>query len=298
MKRRYLMVGAALAVMAFAQPALAKTLEAVASFTVLADMVHQVGGERVHVVSLVGPNGDPHVYEPSPDDARHLKAADIVFVSGLGLEGWMDRLISASGYAGKPVVASDGIRTLRMEEDGRKVTDPHAWNSAANGVIYVHNIVRALSAADPAGAAAYQENGDRYARQLEQLDDYARRTMEAIPLARRKVLTTHDAFGYFADRYKVTFLSPLGISTESEPSAQQMAKLIEQIRSEHVRAYFFENSNDSRLVQQIARATGAKPGGELYVEALSPPDGPAPTYAAMFRYNVDQLAAAMRDGKM
>ncbi|HWX46916.1 MAG TPA: metal ABC transporter substrate-binding protein [Roseomonas sp.] len=295
MRKRKLMLGAALAMLAFAQPALAKTLEAVASFTVLADMVHQVGGDRVHVVSLVGPNGDPHVYEPSPEDGRHLKAADVVFVSGLGLEGWMDRLISASGYSGKPVVASDGIKTLRMEEDGKRVTDPHAWNSAANGVIYVRNIVRALSAVDPDGATLYAANGDRYTKQLEQLDSYARRTMDAIPPARRKVLTTHDAFGYFADRYKVTFLSPLGISTESEPSAQQMAKLIQQIRKEHVRAYFFENSNDPRLVQQIARATGAKPGGELYVEALSPPDGPAPTYAAMFRYNVDQLAAAMRD---
>lgn len=272
----------------------AKQLEAVASFTVLADMVHQVGGDRVHVQTLVGPNGDPHAFEPTPDDARKLKAADIVFVSGLGLEGWMDRLIAASGYRGKPVAASRGIPTLHMEEEGKQITDPHAWNSAANGVIYVHNIVAALSAADPEGAVTYRANGDRYAADIKALDDYARQQIATVPAGNRKVLTTHDAFGYFGHAYGVTFLSPLGYSTESEASAQQVAALIKQIKAQHVRAYFFENSNDPRLVEQIAGATGAQPGGTLYVEALSGPDGPAPTYTAMFRYNVDKLVAAMR----
>lgn len=275
-------------------PAAARTLEAVASFTVLADMVHQVGGERVHVSSLVGPNGDPHAYEPTPDDARRLKAADIVFVSGLGLEGWMDRLITASGYQGRIIVSTEGVSTRRMEDDGKQITDPHAWNSAANGVIYVGNIVRALSAADPEGAATYQANGARYAQQLRDLDAYARQQIAAVPPARRKVLTSHDAFGYFGAAYGVTFLAPLGVSTESEASAKDVARLIRQIRAEHVRTYFFENSNDPRLVRQIAAATGAQPGGTLYVEALSPADGPAATYAAMFRYNVDQLVAAMK----
>jgi zinc/manganese transport system substrate-binding protein len=274
--------------------AAAKPLEAVASFTVLADMVRQVGGDRVHVSSLVGPNGDPHAFEPTPDDARHLKAADIVFVSGLLLEGWMDRLIAASGYQGMPVVASAGIQTLHMEEDGKQITDPHAWNSAANGVIYVRNIVAALSATDPDGTATYKANGDRYAAELMVLDRYARQQVATVPAGRRKVLTTHDAFGYFGHAYGVTFLSPLGYSTESEASAQQVAALIRQIKAEHIRAYFFENSNDPRLVEQIAHATGAQPGGVLFVEALSEPDGPAPTYAAMFRCNVDRLTAAMR----
>jgi zinc/manganese transport system substrate-binding protein len=274
--------------------AAAKPLEAVASFTVLADMVHQVGGDRVHVSSLVGPNGDPHAFEPTPDDARHLKAADIVFVNGLGLEGWMDRLIAASGYQGKPVVASAGFQTLHMEEDGKQITDPHAWNSAANGVIYVRNIVAALSATDPDGAATYKANGDHYAAELTVLDRYARQQVATVPAGSRKVLTTHDAFGYFGHAYGVTFLSPLGYSTESEASAQQVAALIRQIKAEHIRAYFFENSNDPRLVEQIAHATGAQAGGVLFVEALSEPDGPAPTYAAMFRYNVDRLTAAMR----
>ena len=295
MHRRALLGALALALAAStAYAADTRPLEAVATFTVLADMVHQVGGDRVHVSSLVAPNGDPHAFEPTPDDARRLKAANIVFVSGLGLEGWMDRLIAASGYRGKPVVASNGIQTLHMEEDGKQITDPHAWNSAANGVIYVRNIVAALSAADPEGAAIYKANGDHYAAELVKLDAYARQQVATVPADQRKVLTTHDAFGYFGHAYGVTFLSPLGYSTESEASAQQVAALIQQIKTEHVRAYFFENSNDPRLVEQIAHATAARPGGVLYVEALSQPDGPAPTYAAMFRYNVDKLTTAMR----
>jgi zinc/manganese transport system substrate-binding protein len=277
-----------------ALPAAAKPIEVVASFTVLADMIYQVGGDLVHVSSLVGPNGDPHAFEPSPDDARLLRAANLVFVSGLGLEGWMDRLITASGFQGKVVVASDGIRTLHIEEDGKEITDPHAWNSAANGSIYVSNIVKALIAVDPDRTSTYRTNGDRYIEQLMDLDRYAREQIASISPSRRKVLTTHDAFGYFAAAYGVTFLSPLGFSTESEASARDVAKLIRQIKTEHLRAYFFENSNDPRLVRQIANATGAQPGGTLYVEALSTPDGPASTYAAMFRRNVDELAGAMK----
>jgi zinc/manganese transport system substrate-binding protein len=285
---------AALALSAFTTQALAKPLEAVASFTVIADMVHSVGGDRVHVTSLIGPNGDPHVYEPSPADAQALKGADLVFVSGLHLEGWLDRLITASGYKGQPVVLSDGIQTRSMEEDGVQVIDPHAWNSAANAVVYVRNIIAALKQADPQGASVYQANGDHYIAQLQALDSYARAQVQAIAPAQRKVLTSHDAFGYFGDAYGVTFLSPLGFSTEAEPSAADVAKLIRQIKAEHISAYFFENSGDPRLVRQIANASGAHPGGELYVEALSPADGPASTYLKMFRYNVDQLVGAMR----
>ncbi|WP_122664333.1 metal ABC transporter substrate-binding protein [Pseudomonas viridiflava] len=285
---------AALVLSAVSVLAQAKPLETVASFTVIADMVQNVGGDRVHVTSLIGPNGDPHVYEPSPADAQALKKADVAFVSGLHLEGWMDRLIKASGYKGEPVVLSNGIKTRSMEEDGQRITDPHAWNSAANAVIYVRNIVAALQKADPAGAAVYQANGERYTEQLQALDSYARTQIQSIPVAQRKVLTSHDAFGYFGDAYGVTFLSPLGFSTESEASAADVGKLIRQIKAEHVSAYFFENSGDPRLVKQIADASGAKPGGELYVEALSPADGPAASYVQMFRYNVDQLVAAMR----
>jgi len=285
---------AAFALSGFSVLAQASPLEAVASFTVIADMVQNVGGERVHVTSLIGPNGDPHVYEPTPADAQALKKADVAFVSGLHLEGWMDRLIKASGYKGEPVVLSTGIKTRSMEEDGQRITDPHAWNSAANAQIYVRNIVAALQKVDPQGANVYQANGERYSAQLKALDSYARAQIQNIPASQRKVLTSHDAFGYFGDAYGVTFLSPLGFSTESEASAADVGKLIRQIKAEHVSAYFFENSGDPRLVKQIADASGAKPGGELYVEALSRADGPAGSYVQMFRYNVDAMVKAMR----
>ncbi|MEB0206202.1 metal ABC transporter substrate-binding protein [Pseudomonas sp. CCC3.1] len=288
------LLAAVFALSSIAGLAQAKPIEAVASFTVIADMVHNVGGDHVHVTSLIGPNGDPHAYEPTPNDAQALKRADIVFVSGLHLEGWLDRLIKASGYKDQPVVLSNGIKTRSMEEDGKQITDPHAWNSAANGVVYVRNIISALQKADPANARDYQAKGEQYIKQLEQLDAYARAQVQSIPSDKRKVLTSHDAFGYFGDAYGVTFLSPLGLSTETEASASDVAKLIKQIKQEHVSTYFFENSSDPRLVKQIANASGAQPGGELYVESLSPTDGPAPTYAQMFRYNVDKLTAAMK----
>lgn len=278
-----------------AAPAAAKVLHVVASFTIIADMVRQVGGSHVEVTSLVRWNGDPHAYEPSPDDAKRLRDADIVFVNGMGLEGWMDRLISASGYKGIPVFTAEGMSVLKMEEDGKTTVDPHAWNSAANGIIYVRNIINALSAADPEDAQDFKASGEKYIKELQALDTYAHKEIDMIPPAKRKVITTHDAFGYFSRDYGVMFLSPVGLSTETEASAATVARLIKQIKAEHVHAYFSENSNDPRLVQQIAKATGAQPGGELYVEALSPPDGPANTYAQMFRYNVDQLVKAMKN---
>jgi zinc/manganese transport system substrate-binding protein len=272
----------------------AQTLKVVASFTVLADVVSNVGGDHVTVTSLVGPNGDPHEFEPSPTDAKHLKAADVTFVSGEGLEGWMDRLISASGYKGKPITVSEGINTRTMEEDGKTVTDPHVWNSPVNVKIWVANIEKALAAADPADAKAFEANAKAYTAKLDALNAYAHTKLDAIPAADRKILTSHDAFGYLGREYKVEFLSPLGFSTESEASAADVAKLIDQIKAEHIKTYFFENSNDPRLVKQIAKATGATSGGELYVEALSKKSGPASTYEKMFRYNIDQLAAAMK----
>ncbi|ASW05789.1 metal ABC transporter solute-binding protein, Zn/Mn family [Rhizobium sp. 11515TR] len=293
--QRLLLSAAAAAFVAFgaAAPASAETLNVVASFTVLADIVKHVGGDHVKVSSLVGPNGDPHEFEPSPADAKTLNAAKVVFVSGEGLEGWMDRLITASGYKGTPVVTSEGINTRTMVDDGKTVTDPHVWNSPVNVKIWVANIEKTLSAADPADAADFKANAERYTKVLTELDTYAHSKFDKIPDDRRKVLTSHDAFGYFGREYKVSFLSPLGVSTETEASAADVAKLIEQIKTEHVKTYFFENSNDPRLVKQVAKATGAEPGGELYVESLSKANGPASTYEKMFRYNVDQLAAAM-----
>ena len=292
--RRAAIAAVAMLPMAMIDPAAAKTVKVVASFTVLADMVRQVGGDHVVVVSMVPPNGDPHEYEPTPDDARNLKGADVVFTSGLGLEGWFARLTKASGYAGKPVVASDGIRTRKMEEDGKTITDPHAWNSIPNAEVYVGNIEKALAAADPEDAVAFASNAKTYDAKLKALDVYAHAQVDGVPKNERKVLTTHDALSYFGAAYGVSFLSPLGFSTEKEPSAAQVAKVIGQIKAEHVHAYFFENSNDPRLVKQIGDATSARPGGELFVEALSKPGGPAATYADMFKYNVDTLVAGMK----
>jgi zinc/manganese transport system substrate-binding protein len=261
---------------------------------VLADVVRSVGGDHVVVKSLVGVNGDPHVYEPTPDDAKALKAADVVFVSGEGLEGWMVRLIKASGYKAKINVASDGITTHKMEDDGKIVTDPHVWNDPRNGIVWTRNVVTALSAADPDDAADFKANGDRLIAELAGLDASARTAIAAIPAEKRKVMTTHDAFGYFGSAYGVTFIAPQGISTEAEASAADVGKVIRQIRKEGVKVYFLENSSDPRMVQQIARETGAQAGGTLYVEALSGPDGPAPTYPKMFKYNLDQLILAMQ----
>ena len=278
---------------AIAGSASARTLDVVASFTVLADVVKQVGGTHVRVKSLVGPNGDPHEFQPSPDDAKSLKGADVIVVSGQGLEGWFERLAKAAGYRGKPVVASAGIKTLKINEGGKTLVDPHVWNSAANVVVWVANIETALISADPEDAADIKANAARFTQQVRDLHAYAHAKLDPVPAIRRKILTSHDAFGYFGQEYGVTFLSPIGVSTEIEASAADVAKLIDQIRREKVTVYFFENSNNARLVKQIAEATGAQPGGELYVESLSAPDGPAATYQAMFTYNVDKMAAAL-----
>lgn len=271
----------------------AKTLKVVASFTVLADMVREIGGDKVEVRSLVGPNGDPHTFEPTPSDAESLKKADLVVVNGLGLEGWMDRLIAASGYKGAPVVASTGIPTLKTDENGKTVIDPHAWNSAANGIVYAKVIAKALADADPEDAKRFEADAAAYEAKLGALDAEAKKDVAGVPDASRKILTTHDALGYFAKAYGVEILSPLGISTEQEPSAKAVAALIRQIKTEHIKTYFLENSNDPRLIAQIARATGAQPGGELYVESLSKPGGPASTYLGMFRHNLDLIIKAM-----
>jgi len=293
MKRHSLILALGLAAACLAAPASAKTLKIVASFSVLADVVHEIGGQSVEVKSLVGPNGDPHEFEPSPTDAKTLKTADLVFVSGEGLEGWMERLITASGYAGKPVVVSDGIKTRTMEEDGHMLTDPHVWNSPVNVEIWVANIEKALETADPTSAAHFKANAERYTAKLKALNVEAHQKLDDVAQSDRKILTSHDAFGYFGAEFGVTFLAPIGLSTETEASAADVAKLIDQIKAEKVKAYFFENSNDSRLVKQIAQATGAAPGGELFVESLSPADGPAPTYLKMFSHNLDLISAAL-----
>ncbi|WP_225771054.1 metal ABC transporter substrate-binding protein [Inquilinus sp. Marseille-Q2685] len=305
------LIGLSLAALSLPATA-AEKLSVVTSITVLADMVRQVGGDDVEVRSLVGPNGDAHVYEPTPQDAQAVTKADLIVVNGLELEGWMDRLVTASGTKARIVVASQGIATLRAEEEGHEAheahddhagedhdhdhggLDPHAWNSAANGAIYAANIAKALEVADPAHAAAYQANGAKYVAELKDLDAWARREVATIPEGKRKVITSHDAFGYLGAAYGIEFHAPVGFSTESEASAGDVAKLIDQIKHEHIKAVFIENATDPRLVQQVAKASGAQMGGELYAEALSTEDGPASTYAKMFQYNISSLVAGMK----
>ncbi|MEI2267057.1 metal ABC transporter substrate-binding protein [Erwinia sp. CGal63] len=287
-------VALALAAICTTSSAMAKSLDTVASFTVLADIVKQVGGDRVHVKSLVGPDGDPHSFEPTPQDSQALAKADVVFVSGLGLEGWMDRLISASEYKGQVVVASTGIATRSLEEEGKTITDPHAWNSMKNGEVYASNVMNALIKADPEDASYFRQRGAAYIERLQKLDRWAAAEFAAVPAAKRKVLTSHDAFGYFGQRYGVVFMSPVGFSTESEASATDVAGLIDQLKKEHIHSYFIENQTDPRLVKQIASATGARSGGELYPEALTKKEGPAATYEAAFRHNVTAMLAGMK----
>ena len=284
----------ALSALLAAPAVMANTVQAVASFSVLADIVQNVGGEHVVVKSLVGPNGDPHSFEPTPKDSQSLAHADLVFVRGLGLEGWMDRLITSSGYKGQTIVASSGINTRKMEEDGKTITDPHAWNSMQNGVIYATNVMNALIAANPTDAAYFRQQGNAYIEQLKKLDSWAQQEFAQIPQSKRKVLTSHDAFGYFGQRYGVRFLSPVGFSTESEASASDVASLINQLKKEKINAWFIENQTDPRLVKQIASATGAKQGGELYPEALTEKGGEADSYVAAFKHNVTAMVASMQ----
>jgi zinc/manganese transport system substrate-binding protein len=286
----------ALVLTTFASPTLAAQVNAVASFSILGDMVKVVGGERVAVTTIVGSNADTHVYEPKPSDATAVTGADVFFVNGLGFEGWMERFVEATGYKGALVVASTGVLPHEMVDEGETVADPHAWQSLKNGILYVENIKASLCQVDAAGCATYTGNAAKYEAELTGLDAQVTAAVAAIPEAKRKVITTHDAFGYFGEAYGVTFLAPEGISTDAEPSAMDVARLITQIRSEGVTALFIENMSDGRLIERIAGETGAKMGGELYADALSEPNGPAPSYLEMFRHNVALLIPAM-EGK-
>jgi len=291
---KVLPVSLAVAALLSSPLAMAKTVDAVASFSILGDIVQEVGGEHVRVTTLVGPDGDPHSFEPSPKDSKAINASDVVFVSGLGLEGWIDRLVTASGYKGHLVTASEGVNSRKMEEDGKQITDPHAWNSMANGVIYATNVMNALIKADPEDADYFRQRGTAYIEKLQKLDAWAKTEFTGIPQSKRKVLTSHDAFGYFGQEYHVSFMAPVGFSTEAEASASGVASLIKQIKEQKVKTYFIENQTDPRLVKQIAAASGAQPGGELYPEALSGPQGPATTYVKAFKHNVETIVASMK----
>ncbi|CUJ16530.1 metal ABC transporter substrate-binding protein [Achromobacter xylosoxidans] len=324
-RRRALLAAAGLWLStAFGAAHAAEPLPVVASFSILGDIVREVGGDDIKLGTLVGPDGDAHEYEPTPGDAKKLAAARILFVNGLDFEAWLPRLVKAAGFTGPTVVASKGVtpRKFAGHEHGTHDhghggkdhdhdhdhdhgagegqhhhhgdADPHAWQNLANGVTYARNVAEGLAAADPARADAYRKRADAYIARLQAADAAARKAFAAIPAERRKVVTSHDAFGYFGDAYGVDFIAAMGVSTTAEPSAGDVARIIEQVKRDKVPAVFVENITSPRLVQQIARETGAKVGGTLYSDALSKPGQPGATYLEMFEWNVRQLTAALR----
>ena len=285
-----LLIGLLISFLALATPLRAQErLDVVASFSILGDFVRNVGGDRVSLTMLVGPNADVHVYTPSPADAKRIADAKLVVVNGLGLEGWLPRLVQSAGGKATIVVASNGVAPLKRGADA----DPHAWQSVGNAKIYVANIRDALAKADPADAAMFRANAARYLAELDALDADVRAAVAKIPPERRKVISTHNAFGYFSEAYGITFIAPLGVSTETEPSARDIAAIISQIRREKIPAVFLENMSDDRLIGRIAAETGARVGGTLFSDALTDEKGDAPTYIAMVKHNIRALTSAL-----
>ena len=274
---------------AWAQDRLQDRLNVVASFSILGDFARNVGGERVSVTTLVGPDGDVHVYAPAPADAKKIADAKLVIINALGLEGWLPRLVQSAGSKAVIVAATDGIAPLKIGSDA----DPHAWQSVVNARIYVANIRDALGAAAPADVEFFRANAERYLAKLDVLDREVREAIARIPQARRKVISTHDAFGYFAAAYGIEFVAPLGVSTESEASARDIAGIITQIRTLRIPAVFLENISDPRLMRRISAETGAKVGGTLYSDSLTGEKGDAPTYIDMVRHNIKALTSAL-----
>jgi zinc/manganese transport system substrate-binding protein len=287
---RYLQLSICLTLAASAAPLRAQDrLNVVASFSILGDFVKNIGGERVDVTTLVGSDGDVHVYAPAPADARKIADAKLLIINGLGLEGWLPRLLQASGGKAAIITATKGIAPLKLGSDA----DPHAWQSVANAKIYVANIRDALAAAAPADAEVFRKQAETYLAKLDVLDREVRQAVRQIPESHRKVISTHDAFGYLASTYGIRFIAPLGVSTESEASARDIAGIITQIKTEKIPAVFLENISDVRLIQRISAETGAKVGGTLFSDSLTGEKGDAPTYIDMVRHNIKVLTSAL-----
>jgi zinc/manganese transport system substrate-binding protein len=272
--------------------AAAEPLNVVATFSVLADMTARVGGARVQVHALVGQNADAHVYQPTPADARTIAQASLVVINGFGFEGWIARLIKSSGYRGTVLTAGNGVRTLTRQH-GDSEADPHAWQDLANALRYVDNIAQALGEVDPAGQAEYLRNAARYKSEIAALDAEIRQSFAALPAARRKVVTAHDAFAYFGRAYGIAFIAPVGVNTDAEPSAADVGRIIGQIRREKIPAVFIESISDPRLLERIRQESGARIGGVLYSDSLSKAGGPAGSYLEMMRHNARTLATAL-----
>lgn len=280
-------------------------LQVVASFSIIGDFARQVGGDHIALKTLVGPNGDAHVYEPSPADAIALARADVVLTNGLLFEGFLNRLIEASGTQAPIFALTDGVDVLQDPAgghyhfvDGKAIfhaepNNPHAWQSVSAAKIYVQNVATAFCATDADNCAEYEANAAAYIEQLTALDAEVRAAVATIPVDRRVVVVAHNAYQYFERDYGLHFLSPVGISTESEASAADVAGLVRQVREQKASAVFAENITDSRLVQQIAAEAGLSLGGTLYSDALSGPDGPAAAYVEMMRHNLSTITTAI-----
>ena len=301
--RRMLLASATALSLLGAQAHAADKVPVTASFSILGDLVRSVGGGRVAVTTLVGPNEDAHVFEPKPKDAKALLNSKLLVTNGLGFEPWADKLARSANYKGEVVVASRDVKT-RQVSDAKKHADhgdadPHAWQNPNNVVLYVRHIAVGLSKADPDGAVIYQSNAESYVKELVALDTWAKAQFAAIPLDKRKVITSHDAFGYLAAQYGVQFLAPQGVNTDAEPSAKQVAQLIAQIKREKIRAVFVENMSNPKLLAQLSKDAGATVGASLYADALSAPEQPGATYLQMMRHNITQLVAGMKqnDGR-
>ncbi|WP_221932714.1 metal ABC transporter solute-binding protein, Zn/Mn family [Ferrovibrio terrae] len=292
---------------AHAQSGAQQKLRVIASFSILGDIVAQVGGERIELVTLVPAMGDAHVFQPTPSDARAVATADVLVANGLNFEPWLDRLVAASGFRGRRIVAAEGIAPLALRsahdhdhkhdkpaKSGGRIDDPHLWHDLTRMQTYIDTIAKGLAAADPAHAEAYRTRGAAYAAELRALDAWAASEIGQLSKEQRKVITQHDAFGYLAARYQIVFMAPQGVTTEAEASAEAVGRLIRQIKREKVQALFFENIANPRLIEQIAREAKVKVGGRLYSDALSPPGGEADSFAKMYRLNITRLVEAMK----
>ena len=288
MKKLLINFVAAITVVMSASPSWAK-LNVVASFSILGDMVSEVAGNKANVTTIVGPDADAHLYQPNTSDAIAVTEADLIFVNGMGFETWSAQLIETSGTNAAVAVATAGITPLLVEGE----VDPHAWNALTNGIIYVNNIEAALSAASPADAATFKANADAYRAKLDALHNRALADIAKLPQNKRVVVTAHDAFGYLANAYGLTFLAPQGIDTEAEPSAKELADLISFLNEEGAGALFVENTSNGDSIAQISRETGIKIGGRIYSDALSVKGSPATSYLAMFTHNLELLTETL-----
>ena len=264
------------------------SIRVVTSFSILEDLVKELGGEYVSVANLVGRNSDAHMYQPKPSDAVSIANADLVIFNGLGFEGWMSRLLKNSGYESKQLVASKGVDAITVDDE----VDPHAWQSFHNIRIYIKNITNTLITLRPQHASKFTQRQKEYLSRLDVLEKRLIEQLSKTPRDNRIVVTSHDAFGYLGREFNIQFLAPVGRSIEDEASAEDVAAVINQIRKQRVKAIFVENIINSRLLQRIASETGIVIGGSLYSDALSEADGPASTYLDMMRHNVESLITA------